>query len=99
MPFAFTRGAHLSDHKVSSTQVVTSKLRLRDVHILVTDAVVGCTQEADAFAHDLQNAAAQLNTFSLRLSLADHHRERLLLQAVRVGDVQSFGDTAQFGKR
>src|SRR5829696_1573278 len=99
MPFTFTWRTHLSYYKVSSAQVVTSKLRLRNVYILVADAVVGCTQEADTFTHDLQNTAAQFNAFPLRFGLADHHRECFLLQAVRIRNVQSFGDAAQFGKR
>src|SRR5215207_2570069 len=99
MPFAFTWRPYLSYHKVSRAQVMSPELRLRYVYILVAAAVIGCTQKTNAFAHDLQNAAAQFNTFPLRLGLADHHRECLLLQAVRVGNVQSFGDTAQFGKR
>ena len=72
------------------------QLRLRNVDILVADPVVCCSQEADAFAHDLQDAAAQFDAFFLRLCFAYHHGEGLFFQAVGMWNVQSLCHTAQF---
>src|SRR5829696_3009400 len=99
MAFALTRGTYLTDDQVARSQFVAAELCLRNVHILVADSVVGGSQEADAFAHDLQNAAAQFNTFFLRLCLADHHGKCLFLQAVGIRDIESLCNGAQLGKR
>ena len=89
----------MPDDQIAGAQLVTPKLRLRDVDVLVADAVVGGSQETDAFAHDLEHAAAQLHALLLRLGLPDLDDEGLFLEAVEVLDVQILGDRAQSGQR
>ena len=91
--------AYLSDHQIAGSQFVAAQLRLGDVDILVADPVVRRTQETDAFAHDLQNSAAQLNAFLLRFRLTDHHSKRLFFQAIGIRNIQPLCQVAQFGKR
>ena len=99
MSFALTRRAHLADDQVSGAQVITPQLRLRDIDILVADLVVAGPQEADAFAHDLQDAAAQLNALSLRFGLADEHGQGLFFQAPEIGNIQFLCHGPQLGER
>ena len=52
-------------------------------------------QESDAFAHDLQDSAAQLQPFLLGFGLLDLQDQVFFLQTVGIGDVQVFGPLPQ----
>ena len=95
----FTGRANVSNDQVSRAKFVAAQLRLRDVDVLIADAIVGRSQETDALAHDLEDAAAQFDALLLRLRLPDLKDEGLFLQAVEIGDVEILGNGAQFGQR
>ncbi len=96
MPLGFARRAHVPDDQVAGAQVVAAQLRLGDIHILFADAVMLRAQEADAFVHDLQDAAAHLDAFLFGFRLADADDQRFFFQPIGVGDVQVPGHAPKF---
>ena len=98
MAFDFTGRANLPDDQIARTKVVPAQLRLRNVDILVADAVIGGSQETDAFTHDLEDAAAQLDALLLRLRLPKLKNQGLFLQAVGIWYIEILGSGAQFAR-
>jgi len=97
--FGFARRAHVTDHKVTRTHFITPQLRLRDVDIVFADGVARRAQEANALAHDFEDAAAHLHALLGGFRLADAQDEGLFFQAVCVRHVEFLAHSAQFGKR
>ncbi len=98
MALGFAGWANMPDDQVAGTHFIAPELGLGNVHIVFTDAVAGRAQETDAFAHDLEDAAAHINTLLGGLLLADRQDQRFFFQAVGINHVEFPGDGAQFSQ-
>jgi len=77
----FTRRSDEPDNKIARSQLVTAQQRLRNIHIIRTDAIV-CAQKADALIHNLKHATAHLETFGFAKGLSNFNDQPFTFKLV-----------------